>query len=105
MKEKLKKNWKTIVIVLLVLFSLNKCTVSCNRGQKLTKVNTELVQKDSMIKTMSDSIKTLNQSINSLSTQTDMLKGFNKQQAMSDSLNRAAQKEQMSTIKKMMRKK
>lgn len=105
MKEKLKKNWKTIVIVLLVLFSLNKCTVSCNRGQKLTKANTELVQKDSMIKAMSDSIKTLNQSINSLSTQTDMLKGFNKQQAMSDSLNRVAQKEQMSTIKKMMRKK
>ena len=85
MKEKLKKNWKTIVIVLLVLFSLNKCTVSCNRGQKLTKANTELVQKDSMIKAMSDSIKTLNQSINSLSTQTDMLKGFNKQQDTSES--------------------
>lgn len=104
MKEKLKKNWKTILIVLLVLFSLNKCTVSCNRGQKLTKANKELVQKDSSIKAMSDSIKTLNQTINSLSTQTDMLKGFNKQQRMADSLNRAAQKEQMSTIKKMMKK-
>lgn len=104
MKEKLKKNWKTILIVLLVLFSLNKCTVSCNRGQKLSKVNKELVQKDSSIKVMSDSIKTLNQTINSLSTQTDMLKGFNKQQRMADSLNRVAQKEQMSTIKKMMKK-
>lgn len=104
MKEKLKKNWKTILIVLLALFSLNKCTVSCNRGQKLTKANKELVQKDSSIKVMSDSIKTLNQTINSLSTQTDMLKGFNKQQRMADSLNRAAQKEQMSTIKKMMKK-
>ena len=59
MKEKLKKNWKTIVIVLLVLFSLNKCTTSCSRSSTIKKQNIEIVQKDSIIKAKSDSLNIL----------------------------------------------
>ena len=55
--EFIKKNWKIIVIVLLVLFGMNKCTVSCNRGTKIDKQQIELVQKDSIIKAQSDSLK------------------------------------------------
>lgn len=53
----IKKNWKIILIILLVLFGMNKCTVSCNRGTKINKQQTELVQKDSIIKAQSDSLK------------------------------------------------
>lgn len=57
--EFIKKNWKTILIVLLVIFSLNKCTVACNRDTKINKQQTELVQKDSIIKAQYDSLNIL----------------------------------------------
>ena len=52
----IKKNWKIIVIVLLVLFGMNKCTVSCNRGTTISKQQIELLQKDSIIKAQADSL-------------------------------------------------
>ena len=52
----IKKNWKIILIVLLVVFSLNKCTVACNRDTKINKQQIELVQKDSIIKAQNDSL-------------------------------------------------
>lgn len=67
MIEKIKKHWKEILIVLLALFGLNKCTQSCNRDNKLTKANTELYSKDSIIKVYDDSIKNLNRTLNDLS--------------------------------------
>ena len=57
--EFIKKNWKIIVIVLLVLFGMNKCTVSCNRGTTINKQQIELVQKDSIIKAQNDSLNIL----------------------------------------------
>lgn len=96
--EKLKKNWKTILIVLLIVFSLNKCTVSCNRGSKLTQAEQIISTQDSTIKAMTDSIKTLNVTIANLTDKNGMLSEFNKQQSKSDSLNRATQKEQMRQV-------
>lgn len=60
MMNKIKKNWKTILIVLLVLFSFNKCTVSCNRKGTINKQNIEIVKQDSLIKAQNDSIRILN---------------------------------------------
>lgn len=99
--NKLKKNWKEILIVLLILFGMNKCTVSCNRGSKLNKVNQEIVYKDSLNKVMTDSIKSLNVTIANLADKNGMLSEFNRQQTKSDSLNRAAQKEQLNQVKNM----
>lgn len=96
--EKLKKNWKTILIVLLIVFSLNKCTVSCNRGSKLTQAEQTISMQDSTIKAMTDSIKTLNVTIANLTDKNGMLSEFNKQQSKTDSLNRATQKEQMRQV-------
>lgn len=58
--NKIKKNWKSILIVLLVLFSLNKCTVSCNRQGVIDKQNIEIIKQDSLIKAQNDSIRILN---------------------------------------------
>ena len=55
--ETIKKNWKIILIVLLILFGMNKCTVSCNRSTTINKQQVELLQKDSIIKTQADSLK------------------------------------------------
>ena len=63
MVNKLKKNWKTILIALLVLFSLNKCTVSCNRQGVIDKQTIELVQKDSIILSKQDTIKAKQETI------------------------------------------
>lgn len=64
--EKLKKNWYIIVIVILLIFSLSKCTQSCNRQTTIDKINVELVKKDSTIKVMNDSIVSLNHKIDLL---------------------------------------
>ena len=52
--EWIKTHWKEILIGLLIIFSLNKCTVACNRANKLNdeqKNNIELIQKvDSLLK-------------------------------------------------------
>ena len=57
--EKIKKNWKTILIGLLVIFSLNRCTVACNRDTKVNKQQVELKQQDSIIKSQKDSLNIL----------------------------------------------
>ena len=58
--EKIKKYWKEILISLLVIFSLNKCTTSCSRGTTIKKQNIELIQKDSIIKAQEDSLNIMN---------------------------------------------
>jgi len=57
--EKIKKYWKEILIGLLIIFSMNKCTVACNRSTKLDKQETEITQKDSVIKVQADSLNIL----------------------------------------------
>jgi cell division protein FtsB len=55
----IKKHWQIILIALLLLFGMNKCTVSCNRANTINKQQTEIVQKDSIIKVQSDSLNIL----------------------------------------------
>ena len=59
MKEFFNTHWKNIVIAILILFGLNKCTVSCNRGNKLNQKDAEIFERDSTINAMNDSIKKL----------------------------------------------
>ena len=57
--NKIKQYWKEILIGLLIVFGLNKCTVACNRSTKIDVQQTELVQKDSIIKVQTDSLNIL----------------------------------------------
>ena len=65
--EFLKKKWHIIVIVLLLLFGMSKCTSSCSNGnmyESSQKEHNEYVQKmDSTIKVLNDSITVLNTKI------------------------------------------
>lgn len=61
--EFIKKNWKIIVIALLVLFSLSKCTQSCNRASEISKKEIKVNELDSTINVLKDSITSLNTTI------------------------------------------
>ena len=60
----LKNHWKEVVIGILVIFGLNKCTQSCNRqttiDEKVSQVTVIENTKDSVINILNDSIGKLN---------------------------------------------
>lgn len=49
MLNKIKKNWKNILIGVLLLFSLSKCTQSCNRSINIDELNKKVSYQDSVI--------------------------------------------------------
>lgn len=61
--NKIKQNWKTILIVILTLLFLNKCTVSCNRSNEIEQQTKVIRTKDSVINAQADSIVALNNKI------------------------------------------
>lgn len=73
-KEYIQKNWKIIVIILLTLFSLSKCASSCTSNQKIKKLNTEIIVKDSIITSNNDSIKYLNLMLDNVQYQEQLAK-------------------------------
>ena len=48
-KETFVKNWKNILLIVLVLFSLSKCTSSCNRKQEINRLNVQIERLDSTL--------------------------------------------------------
>lgn len=58
--EWIKQHWKEIVIVILVVFGLNKCTQSCTRQDKINESELNIVMRDSTINALNDSIYVLN---------------------------------------------
>lgn len=47
--DTIKRNWKNVLLIILLLFSLSKCTSSCTRGRTIDKLNYQIVQMDSII--------------------------------------------------------
>lgn len=48
MKDFLKKKWQMVLIVLLLMFSVSKCTQSCNRQIEIDNLNVKYEQLDSI---------------------------------------------------------
>ena len=59
MLDKIKKNWKIIFIVILILFGLNKCTQSCNRQSKIEEQAAKIEQLDSILQEKNSEIVSL----------------------------------------------
>lgn len=57
--EFIKKHGIKIIIILLVIFSLNRCITACNRDIKINNQTTEIAYKDSIIKIQEDSLNIL----------------------------------------------
>lgn len=85
----LKTHWKEIIIGLLVIFSLNKCTQSCNRSTEIENNKIEYTQniheKDSIINILNDSIN--KQSIR-LQVYEEKVAGLNQALSIQDEANK-----------------
>ena len=87
--NKFKKNWQIILIVLLVLFGMNKCVSSCsNKTMYEASEKSRIEQVDSLnnvIKTMNDSIVVLNTKID---VYQERVSGLNAALSIQDEANR-----------------
>ena len=65
--ELIKKHWKNILLGLLIIFCLSKCTQSCNRASVIDRLESENTkaakENDSTISSLKDSIMMLNTTI------------------------------------------
>lgn len=81
MKNFLKTKWQIVVIILLFLFGMNKCTQSCNRQGEIDRLNYEYNKLDSIhqayIKIMEDSLNGQNSQLNILEERVSGLKNMN----------------------------
>ena len=66
-QNKFKQKLPIIIIVILLLFSVSKCTQSCNRQYIIEQKDFEIEVADSVIKIYEDSITSLNHKIELLS--------------------------------------
>ena len=83
--EWIKNHWKEIIIGLLIIFSLNKCTQSCSRQSKINEVNITILEKDSIINSLNDSIYMLN---TKLKVYEEKISGLNQSLTIQDEANK-----------------
>ena len=72
----MKKNWKNILIVVLALFSLGKCTQSCNRSLRVDELESEVTTKDSTINSLTKQVELLKIDTADYRGQINMYRGF-----------------------------
>lgn len=98
--NKIKKNWQVIIIIVLLLFSLSKCTQSCNRQLTINKNISEISQRDSVINALNDSIILLNHNIDLLTNdKSNQQKLIDSQKESIDKINEAKKNIQV-TVRK-----
>ena len=99
--NKLKKNWQIIVIVLLLLFSVSKCTQSCNRQGIVNRQAQQIEMLDSLCTSQEQTIQFLVKDTADYLNQIRMYQGFDKHRNYTDSINNAnlqKQREQTQTL-------
>ena len=74
--DKIKRNWKNILLIILILFSVSKCTSSCTRGKQIDKLNYQIVQMDSVIHANDIELDKLNMRLDDAQTSIDSYKGI-----------------------------
>ena len=74
--DKIKRNWKNILLIILILFSVSKCTSSCTKGKQIDKLNYQIVQMDSVIHANGIELDKLNMRLDDAQTSIDSYKGI-----------------------------
>lgn len=74
--DKVKRNWKNIALILLLLFSMTKCTSSCNKQKQIDKMDYQIVQMDSVITANGIELDKLNMRLDDAKTSIDSYKGI-----------------------------
>lgn len=99
MKEFIKKYKIQIIIIILVLFSLNRCTVACNRGLDIESNNNNIESLKSTLNKQALIIDSLNRDIEEYQNRLRLYEDFRQDKVKSDSINTAVQKEQIKALK------
>lgn len=97
----IKRNIKNIIIIVLILFSLNRCTVACNRSMKINESENKIEKLDSVIKSQYDEISNLRRDIIEYKNRLGIYDKFNSERNKQDSIYNIRQKEQLDAIKKL----
>ena len=74
--DKIKRNWKNILLILLILFSFSKCTSSCSRGKEIDRLNYQIVQMDSVITANGIELDKLNMRLDDAQTNIESYRGI-----------------------------
>lgn len=98
-KENKKKLYiKYIICIIIVLFTLNRCTVACNRDIELTDTNQTLKSAQVTLNKQALMIDSLNRDIQEYQNRLSLYEDFRIDKQRSDSINSAIQKEQVKVI-------
>ena len=79
MLDKVKKNWKNILIIVLILFGFNNCTQTCNRQNKIDKQSIKIEELDSVLKEKNSEIMSLKRDTSDYLNRIKMYDKFGKQ--------------------------
>lgn len=77
MKQKLKKNWHIILIAILMVFSMSKCTQSCNRASTISTITLERDSLANVVDTLKQQNEILSVKLNGMQDNVDLLNGVN----------------------------
>lgn len=89
LSSKLKKNWQIIVIAVLFIFGMSKCTQSCNRQSIIDKQISQIEKLDSTCNSQKQTIDFLVKDTADYLNQIKMYQTFDKRRDYSDSINNA----------------
>lgn len=91
MKKFFKEHWKDIIIVLILIFGISKCTSSCTTSLKVNQLSTQLSQKDSVIDSLNMIITKKANDINVLNEKIDVQSSQLENHYKIDSINASKQ--------------
>lgn len=104
-KENKKKLYiKYIISIIIVLFTLNRCTVACNRDIELDNTNQTLKSVQVTLNKQALIIDSLNRDIQEYQNRLSLYEDFRLDRQKSDSINSAIQKEQVKAIRDLKKK-
>ena len=101
MNKFIKTNWKNILLFVFIIFSLNRCTVACNRSYQIDKAEHKVEVLDSMIQDQSKKIFNLQRDVIEYKNRLGLYDRFSKEREKQDSINNKRQQEQIEVIRKL----
>lgn len=104
-KENKKKLYiKYIICIVIVLFTLNRCTVACNRDIELDNTNQTLKSVQVTLNKQALIIDSLNRDIQEYQNRLSLYEDFRIDKQKSDSINSEIQREQVKAIRDLKKK-
>lgn len=102
--NKIKNNKSNVVIVLLALFGLNRCTVACNRGMKFSKSEKVIDTLTTKVASQKGVIDSLNRDIVEYQNVIKLYKGFDQDKQNLITTQNQMQQEQLKALRSIQNK-